>query len=104
MTEKRYEILTVVLETENYRDIGGRTRVGRALAVHYINKNNEPDCKFYGYRDTKYARLADLPTVKIKLHPHSNPHLIKNSNGEPDTIVLGDEHWKHIQVNHVTHP
>lgn len=104
MTEKRYEILTVVLETENYRDIGGRTRVGRALAVHYINKNNERDCKFYGYRDTKYARLADLPTVKIKLHPHSNPHLIKNSNGEPDTIVLGDEHWKHIQVNHVTHP
>ena len=23
MAEKRYEILTVVLETENYRDIGG---------------------------------------------------------------------------------
>lgn len=104
MAEQRYKILTVVLETENYRDIRGRTRIGRALAVHYINKNNEPDCKFYGYRGTKYALDADLPAVKIKLQPHSNPHLIKGANGEPDTIVLGGEHWKHIQVTHVSRP
>lgn len=28
MAEKRYEILTVVLESENYRDITGRTQGG----------------------------------------------------------------------------
>ena len=84
--------------------MGGRIRIGRALAVHYINKNNEPDCKFYGYRGTKYARDADLPAVKIKLTEDASPHLIKGTNGEPDTIVLGNEHWKHIQVAHVTHP
>lgn len=104
MAEKRYEILTVVLETENYRDIRGCIRIGRALAVHYINKKDEPDCKFYGYRGTTYARDADLPAVNIKLQPHSNPCLIEGTNGVPDTIVLGNEHWKHIQVSHVSRP
>lgn len=104
MAEKRYEILTVVLESENYRDITGRTKVGRALVVHYIDKNNEPAYKFYGYRGTWYARNSELPAVKIKLTEDGNPHLIKGTNGEPDTIVLGNEHWKHIQVAHVTRP
>lgn len=104
MIEKRYEILTVVLESKNYRNVAGQTKVGRALAVHYINENNEPGYKFYGYRDTWFAKEAKLPTVKIKLTEDASPHLIKGTNGEPDTIVLGNEHWKHIQVAHVTHP
>lgn len=104
MVEKRYEILTVVLESENYRNIAGQPKVGRALVVHYINKHNEPAYKFYGYRDSWYARDADLPTVKIKLTEDDNPHLIKGANGKPDTIVLGNEHWKHIQVAHVSRP
>ena len=104
MVEKRYEILTVILESENYRNIAGQPKVGRALVVHYINKHNEPAYKFYGYRDSWYARDADLPTVKIKLTDADSPHLIKGTNGEPDTIVLGNEHWKHIQVAHVSLP
>lgn len=67
--------------------------MGRALVVHYIDKNNEPAYKFYGYRGTWYARNSELPAVKIKLTEDGNPHLTNNnyphSIGEPPSIPKG---------------
>lgn len=101
MTEERYAILAVTLETRKYIDTARRTKIGRALVAHYINENNEPDYKLYGYRDTWYARNIGLSNVKIVLKAHSNPYLFKSADGDSDTIVLGYEYWKYLQVSNV---
>jgi hypothetical protein len=101
MTEERYAILAVTLETRKYIDTARRTKMGRALVAHYINENNEPDYKLYGYRDTWYARNTGLSNVKIVLKAHSNPYLFKSADGDSDTIVLGYEYWKYLQVSNV---
>lgn len=101
MAEERYAILAVTLETRKYIDTARRTKMGRALVAHYINENNEPDYKLYGYRDSWYARNTGLSNVKIVLKAHSNPYLFKSADGDSDTIVLGYEYWKYLQVSNV---
>lgn len=101
MTETEHQILAIVLESHAYETITG-VHIGRAVVVHYVKTDGDIDCEIYGYPGSKYARRADLPTVKIKFSNIKSAQLIKSYDGSPDTLTISNEAWERIQVSNVT--
>lgn len=97
--EEKCLILAIVLESRSYNILDGKA-TGRALVVHYVDRNNNPRFKVYKYAESDYG--YELPVVKFIFIDTRNPHLIVKTNGEIDEIQLNKECWKNIQTNAVT--
>lgn len=102
MIETEHRILAVVLESHAWKRINGQINLGRTLVVHYVKTDGDIDYEIYGYPGSKYARRADLPTVKIKFSNLKSSQLIKSYGGSPDTLIISSEAWERIQVSNVT--
>lgn len=101
MTETEHQILAVVLESRAYETITG-VHIGRTIVVHYAKTDGDIDYEIYGYPGSKYARRADLPSVKIKFSNLKSSQLIKSYDGSPDTLIISNDAWERFLVSNVT--
>ena len=98
--QEQYPILALTLETRVRRPMGGGPQLARMLVVHFVDAENNPCYKTYGY--SGMSPEYDLPTVKIVFKNTDTPYLVKAGNNGRDEIQLSEDHWKNIQTSNVS--